>query len=92
MKTKYLCEQCGTMYDTKAEAVACENQHGKLIEFHVMPGKAYTREKLRPNVVYAKFRNKFGEEEAAQYQFICYEDVDFEVTKREQEEADRQGT
>ncbi len=86
MKVKYICEKCGTMYDTAEAANKCEAVHGEIIEAHVMPGEAYTRDRLRPDVIYARFRNKKGEEEAAQYHFMCYESTDFETVKREHEE------
>ncbi len=67
MKTKYICEKCGSEYDTAESANKCEAVHGEIIEAHVMPGAAYERSGIRPSAVYVKFRNKNGREVAAKY-------------------------
>ena len=84
MKVKYICEKCGTAYDTAELVNKCEAVHGEIIEAHVMPGAVY--EGVRPNAVYVKFRNKNGFEIAAEYKFAGYKDNDFEAVKREREE------
>ena len=86
MKTKYLCEKCGTMYDTAESADKCEAVHGEIIEAHVIPGAVYERSRIHPDAVYVKFRNKNGFEAAAEYKFVEYKDKDFETVKREQED------
>ena len=84
MKVKYICEKCGTMYDTAEAVNKCEAVHGEIIEAHVMPGMVY--EGVRPSAVYVKFRNKNGFETAAKYKFVEYKDNDFEIVKSEQKE------
>lgn len=83
MKTKYICEKCGSEYDTAESANKCEAVHGEIIEAHVMPGMVY--EGIRPSAVYVKFRNKNGFEMAAEYKFVEYKDNDFEAVKRKYE-------
>lgn len=86
MKVKYICEKCGTMYDTAEAVNKCEAVHGEIIEAHVMPGAVYEPSRIHPDTVYVKFRNKNGFETAAEYKFVEYKDKDFETVKREQEE------
>lgn len=84
MKIKYICEKCGAVYDTAELANKCEDVHGEIIEAHVMPGTVYERNRISPNAVYVKFRNKDGYEAAAEYKLAEYKDKDFETVKREQ--------
>lgn len=86
MKVKYICEKCGTMYDTAEAVNKCEAVHGEIIEAHVMPGVMYEPSRICPHAVYVKFRNKNGFETAAEFKFAEYKDKDFETVKREQEE------
>ena len=86
MKVKYICEKCGTMYDTAEAVNKCEAAHGEIIEAHVMPGAVYEGSGIHPDTVYVKFRNKNGFETGAEYTFVKYKDKDFETVKREQEE------
>lgn len=51
MRTVYMCEKCGKIYDTNAEAVYCETTHNEalLIKFSYEPGNRY------PNMIECKF-------------------------------------
>ena len=82
MKTQFVCEKCDKVYLTADKAKDCEATHGDLIEAHVMPGHSYCGGHINPEIIYAKFRNKKGEEIAACYRLVCIEDTDFESIKK----------
>lgn len=83
MKTQFICEKCGSRYETAEAAKKCEANHGGLIEVRVMPGFAYRPSGVRAQEIWAKFRNEHGEEEAAKYQLIGYASVNFDDVKKE---------
>ena len=57
MKIKYVCEKCGTRYDTVEEAQKCEANHGHIVAAHVFPGKIYLPNDLCPQTIYVKVCN-----------------------------------
>lgn len=85
MKTQFICEKCGWTYATAEDAKECEANHGVLIEAHPMPGASYHPGFVYPELVYVKFRNEKGEEEAAIYQNSSYASLDFNDVKRERD-------
>lgn len=81
MKIKYICEKCGTRYDTSEEAQKCEANHGHIVVAHVIPGKIYLPNDLCPQAIYVKFCNDNGGEQVAKYGIMGYADVNFDELK-----------
>lgn len=68
MKIKYVCEKCGSEYDTEREAKECESFHGDIIDVSPIGSIPYNRKQEYPRSILVTVKNFRGRVLKCEYQ------------------------